>query len=400
MKMKRILGMALSAVLAFGLAFGVAPAEVAEANAPTTTQLSVKVLDPSVGQWGTYMPSDLTASISTLATITGTVFIQIDAVSPVKEGATPATGFDNVVEYTIAFEGEGAGIGSGAATLTVPVPSGFVGTDASLYSAYAHVASSPQDITSQISNVSSTETSITFSVNDVDTTNFKQYLFNVKSTSSSGTTPSSGSSSGGSSSSGSSSGDSSSSGSSSGSSSSGGSSMSVAQIMAIAQAATGGTTTTASTPVEAAKATPDMSANSSIDKATVKTSANGTAKISNIKSEAKSIEIDSTVEVNGVSYKVKTLGKGALKSCDEVKTVTVPTSVNKFEEGAFTGADNLKTVKINTKKAVKVEKGAFDGLNTSKMTIKVSKKMSDKEFAKLQKILTKACYKGKVTSSL
>ena len=127
---------------------------------------------------------------------------------------------------------------------------------------------------------------------------------------------------------------------------------------------------------------------------------NGTAKIFNIKSEAKEVEIDDTIEVDGVSYKVKTLGEGALKNCKNATEVTLPSSLTKIEKGAFTGAKKVKTIKFDVKKSITVQKGAFKGVNTEKMTIKVSKKMSDKEFAKFQKALDKAGYEGKVTRGL
>ena len=188
-----------------------------------------------------------------------------------------------------------------------------------------------------------------------------------------------------------------------GSSSSGassGASSSSSYSAAIAAALSGTSSTTNNTPVAAASATPDMSSNSSIDSAKVKTSANGTAKISDIKSEAKEVEINDTIEVDGVSYKVKTLGEGALKNCKNATEVTLPSSLTKIEKGAFTGAKKVKTIKLDVKKSITVQKGAFKGVNTEKMTIKVSRKMSDKEFAKFQKTLDKAGYEGKVTRSL
>ena len=128
----------------------------------------------------------------------------------------------------------------------------------------------------------------------------------------------------------------------------------------------------------------------------VKTSDNGTAKILSVKSDKKTVVIGSTVEVDGVSYKVKTIGKGTLAKCTNVRTLTIPKSVTKIEKGAFAGAENLKVIKLKITKSITVEKGAFDGVDTQKMMIKVSKQMSDSQLEKLQNTLTVAGYKGKV----
>ena len=122
-----------------------------------------------------------------------------------------------------------------------------------------------------------------------------------------------------------------------------------ANSAAVVAAMSGASSTANNNPVSAASATPNMSSNSSIDSAKVKTSANGTAKIFNIKSEAKEVEIDDTIEVDGVSYKVKTLGEGALKNCKNATEVTLPSSLTKIEKGAFTGAKKVKTIKFDVK---------------------------------------------------
>ena len=45
---------------------------------------------------------------------------------------------------------------------------------------------------------------------------------------------------------------------------------------------------------------------------------------------------------------------------------------------------------------LKVEKGAFKGLKTDKMTIKLNKKMPKKQSAKFKKALKKAGFKGTI----
>lgn len=69
-------------------------------------------------------------------------------------------------------------------------------------------------------------------------------------------------------------------------------------------------------------------------------------------------------------------------------------------KNAFAGAKKLNTISMNVKKSITVKKGAFKGLNTKKMTIKVSKKMSAKELKKFKKVLKAAGFDGKVVKAL
>lgn len=131
----------------------------------------------------------------------------------------------------------------------------------------------------------------------------------------------------------------------------------------------------------------DLSANTNQD---------GTASIAKVaKSNKKSVTIPSKIKVNGVEYTVTSLEKGALKNLKKAKKITLPETITVLKKGSIQ-AKKLKTLKITSKKAPKVEKGAFKGKNTKKMTIKVSKNMSKKEFKKFVKRLRKAGYKGKV----
>ena len=56
----------------------------------------------------------------------------------------------------------------------------------------------------------------------------------------------------------------------------------------------------------------------------------------------------------------------------------------------------MKTITFNTTKKVTVSKTAFQGVDTKKMTIKVSKKMSAKNYAALKKALKAAGFKGTI----
>ena len=82
-----------------------------------------------------------------------------------------------------------------------------------------------------------------------------------------------------------------------------------------------------------------------------------------------------------------------------LKTTTIKGkkyTITKIGKNAFAKMKKLKVVKVYATKALKVQKGAFGKLNTKKITIKVTKKMSAKEFKKFKKNLRKAGFKGKI----
>ncbi len=71
-------------------------------------------------------------------------------------------------------------------------------------------------------------------------------------------------------------------------------------------------------------------------------------------------------------------------------------TVTAIAKNAFAKLKKVKVIKFNFTKAPKVAKGAFGKLNTKKITIKVSNKMSKKEFKKFSTRLKKAGFKGKI----
>jgi hypothetical protein len=130
---------------------------------------------------------------------------------------------------------------------------------------------------------------------------------------------------------------------------------------------------------------------------TVKTSEAGKAAIQKVeKTESTSIKVESTVTVNGVEYEVTRIAANAFSQNKQAETVTLPSTVKTISKNAFAGLSKLKTIKINVKKNIKVEKGAFGSINTKKVTIKVNKNTSSKELKKIQKTLKAAGFKGKV----
>ena len=126
-----------------------------------------------------------------------------------------------------------------------------------------------------------------------------------------------------------------------------------------------------------------------------KTSAkHGTAKFYKlVKAKKTKVVVSASVSTNGVSYPVVAVSGNAFNKTS-VKKVVLGTNVYKVYKNTFKGAKKLKYIYIRTTKRVKVSKGAFKGLNTKKMTIKINKK--NKNYKKIVKALRKAGFKGKI----
>nr|MCR4674903.1 leucine-rich repeat protein [Lachnospiraceae bacterium] len=140
--------------------------------------------------------------------------------------------------------------------------------------------------------------------------------------------------------------------------------------------------------------------NKGVSEEKVNTTKKGNATVVSVKSKKTSITLGATVEYKNVDYKVTTIAKKAFKNCKNLKTLTLPNTVKTIEKYAFTGSKKLKTIKLNIKKSITVEKKAFSGIDSSKITIKVSKKMSTKQLTKFKKELKRAGFKGKVKRNL
>ena len=92
------------------------------------------------------------------------------------------------------------------------------------------------------------------------------------------------------------------------------------------------------------------------------------------------------------------MGANTFASAKKATKVTLPATITKIGEKAFTGAKSVKTIVINSKKAVSVSKTAFKGVDTKKMTIKVTN-MSKKQLKAFKANLKKAGFKGKVKTA-
>ena len=131
----------------------------------------------------------------------------------------------------------------------------------------------------------------------------------------------------------------------------------------------------------------------------VNTSSKGTATVTAVKKTTKkSVSVASKVTVDGVKYTVTKIGANTFANAKKATKVTLPATITSIGAKAFTGADSVKTVVINSKKAVSVSKTAFKGVDTKKMTIKVTN-MSAKQLKAFKENLKKAGFKGKVKTA-
>lgn len=111
------------------------------------------------------------------------------------------------------------------------------------------------------------------------------------------------------------------------------------------------------------------------------------AEVSLIKTnkKAKRVTIPAVIKVNGVTYKVTSIGAKAFNGSKKLTKVTIGTNIKKISNNAFFKCKGLKTVTIKsvllTKKTA--SKRAFKGVN-KKMVIKVPKKVK-KAYVKIFK---------------
>jgi hypothetical protein len=87
------------------------------------------------------------------------------------------------------------------------------------------------------------------------------------------------------------------------------------------------------------------------------------------------LSIPSTVKVDGVTYKVTSIGANALKNNKKVKKITIGSNIEKIGKNAFYGCENLTTITIKSANltAKNIGKNAFKGIS-NKVVVKVPKK--------------------------
>ncbi|MBO6154993.1 MAG: LPXTG cell wall anchor domain-containing protein [Lachnospiraceae bacterium] len=198
---KKVLGVVLTMMLVVASVGFVFPAK--DAFAANVTDVIVRCYSESTGNY--VVDNTLTGAVTGTNQTIPAASISIDDYWPMNSGVTPGNGYDIVVEYSFAFcdsasDAEDAMAASngqdpttlmpipkytGPATITIPVKDGYVGTDA--------VITAP-DVT--ISNITTTEHSITFTTDEIGVSYFSIGV-ELKSESNASSGSSSGSDSGG-----------------------------------------------------------------------------------------------------------------------------------------------------------------------------------------------------------
>ena len=88
------------------------------------------------------------------------------------------------------------------------------------------------------------------------------------------------------------------------------------------------------------------------------------------KKNLKKVVIGSTVNIDGITYKITAIANGAFKNNKKLTSVTIGANVTSIGTNVFTGCGNLKTITIKGKSLKKIGANAFKGIN-KKATIKV-----------------------------
>ena len=112
-----------------------------------------------------------------------------------------------------------------------------------------------------------------------------------------------------------------------------------------------------------------------------------------VEATTESASIPASVKVNGKSVPVTSVGDGAMKDNETVKTVKLADTITSIGEGAFSGAKNLKTIKLSAN-VTEIAPGAFDGIK-SNATFYISA-TTDEEFDALVELLKKSGVGSKV----
>jgi hypothetical protein len=92
-------------------------------------------------------------------------------------------------------------------------------------------------------------------------------------------------------------------------------------------------------------------------------------------STAKTLNIKSTVKIDGITYKVTSISASALKGNKNISKVVISSNITKIGKAAFYGCSNLKTIKFGSN-LKSVGKNAFKGIKATAKFKVPSKKMS------------------------
>ena len=125
-------------------------------------------------------------------------------------------------------------------------------------------------------------------------------------------------------------------------------------------------------------------------KVTKSVAANGTVTVVKLlkKSKAK-VVIPETVKLDGYTFKVTAVSPKAFAKCKKLRSVTIGKNVTSIGRKAFYQCAKLKNITFKGKKAPKIAKQAFKGIQT-KCRITVSKKMAKKQSAVIRTRMKRA----------
>ncbi len=104
------------------------------------------------------------------------------------------------------------------------------------------------------------------------------------------------------------------------------------------------------------------------------TKAGATVAFTKTTSTAATVKIDSTVKIDGITYKITSISANAFKGNKKVKTVTIGSNVTSIGKNAFYGCTKLKTVTIGSK-VTSIGTGAFKNC-TALTKIKIPNKVT------------------------
>lgn len=125
-------------------------------------------------------------------------------------------------------------------------------------------------------------------------------------------------------------------------------------------------------------------------KVTKSAAVNGTVAVTKLlKKNAKKAVIPAAVVLDGYTFKVTAVSAKAFQKSRKLKTVVIGSNVTNIGKRSFYKCSRLKNITFKGKKAPKIAKPAFKGIQ-AKCRITVPKKMAGKQFNKLKKNMKKA----------
>jgi hypothetical protein len=123
----------------------------------------------------------------------------------------------------------------------------------------------------------------------------------------------------------------------------------------------------------------------------------GKAAIIKVPSQSgKSYTLKSTVTYKNKKYKITRISANTFSRNKQLTSITLPSTIRTINKNAFAGLSKLKTINLNVGRNITVKKGAFGGISTKNMTIKVKSTTSSRQLKKLKATFKKAGFLGTV----